>query len=86
MMTICILWSELQASGISCQINEGREMGSCVSDIIISSSKIDDAGIYYVAMTSRMAEEFGYGPHSSGFCAAGRSIAGIVSDYIAGDK
>ena len=76
----------LQASGISCQINEDREMGSCVSDIIISSSKIDDAGIYYVAMTSRMAEEFGYGPHSSGFCAAGRSIAGIVSDYIAGDK
>lgn len=74
----------LQAAGIRCEINEDREMGSRVSEIIIGSSKLDDAGTYYVAMTDSMAKEFGFGLHSSGFVAAGRSIAGIVSDYISG--
>ena len=72
----------LQASGIECEINEDREMGSRVSDIIIRSSKLDDAGTYYVAMTDAMAGEYGFTPNSSGFVTAGRSIAVIVSDYI----
>ena len=57
-----------------------------VSEIIIGSSKLDDAGTYYVAMTDSMAKEFGFSLHSSGFVAAGRSIAGIVSDYISDGK
>ena len=76
----------LQAAGIRCEINEDREMGSRVSEIIIGSSKLDDAGTYYVAMTDSMAKEFGFSLHSSGFVAAGRSIAGIVSDYISDGK
>lgn len=74
----------LQAAGISCEINEGREMGSLLSEIIVGSIRLDDAGIYNVAMTDSMAGEFGFGPQSGGFVAAGKSIAGIVSDYISG--
>ena len=72
----------LQAAGISCEVNEDTEMGSHVSEIIIGGSKLDDAGTYYVAMTDSMAKEFGFSLHSSGFVAAGRSIAGVVSSYI----
>lgn len=72
----------LQASGIQCEINEDRELGSRVSEIIIGGSKLDDAGTYYAAMTDSMAKDYGFTPQSSGFIAAGRSIAGIVSDYL----
>lgn len=78
--------SFIQVSGIRCELDPGKSMGSRISDIIVGSSSLDDAGTYYVAMTNRMAEEYGFGLHSGGFEAACRSIASIVCDYMSGDQ